>query len=296
MTLKCAKLFCIFGILVVLCTLGAGCTGVGSQETASESDGSKTIEMAYSSWGTAISSANVMKQVFEEAGYDVELKQVDVGLVYQGVASGDVDCFVDSWVPSCQASYIEKYGDQLDLVRYNMEGTRCGLVVPSYVTIDSIEDLNSVSDKFDGQIIGIEPGAGIMGQTEAAIEDYDLDYTVVAGSEVGMLSALKSAIDDEEWVVVTGWTPHWKFARWDLKYLDDPKGVYGGEEYIATLARPGLQEDKPEAYAILERFHWTADDMCEVMYAIEQGVPEDEAAAAWIAENRDQVDAWLGTA
>ncbi|WP_301664070.1 glycine betaine ABC transporter substrate-binding protein [Methanoculleus frigidifontis] len=252
--------------------------------------------MVYTPWGTAISSANVMKQVLEEAGYDVELKQVDVGLAFQAVAGGNVDCFIDAWVPSCHGSYMNEYEGQMDFVRYNMEGTRCGLVVPSYVTIDSIDELNSVKDKFDGQIIGIEPGAGIMGQSEDAIEEYGLDYTVIAGSEVGMLTTLSSAIDKEEWVVVTGWTPHWKFARWDLKYLDDPKGVYGGEEYIATLARLGLQEDKPEAYAILERFHWTADDMCEVMYAIEQGIPEDEAAAAWIAGNHDQVDAWLGKA
>ena len=45
--------------------------------------------------------------------------------------------------------YIEKYGDDLVIVRKNMDGVAgIGLVVPTYVTIDSIDDLNSVADKF----------------------------------------------------------------------------------------------------------------------------------------------------
>ncbi|RDD60424.1 hypothetical protein DRB17_18120 [Ferruginivarius sediminum] len=33
----------------------------------------------------------------------------------------------------------------------------------------------------------------------------------------GMTSSLKRAIEREEWVVVTGWSPHWRFGRWDLR-------------------------------------------------------------------------------
>jgi glycine betaine/proline transport system substrate-binding protein len=39
------------------------------------------------------------------------------------------------------------------------EGTT-GLVVPAYVTINSIEELNANKDKFKGEIIGI--GGGLM--------------------------------------------------------------------------------------------------------------------------------------
>ena len=56
--------------------------------------------------------------------------------------------------------------------------------------------------------------------------------------------------------MVTGWTPHWKFSAYDLKYLEDPKGTLGGAENIKTIARKGLEEDMPEAYKILDRFNW----------------------------------------
>ncbi len=153
--------------------------------------------------------------------------------------------------------------------------------------------MNAVADQFDGKIIGIEPGAGIMLATEDAIVEYDLDYELIASSSAGMAAELRSAYNKEEWVVVTGWAPHWKFDRFDLKFLDDPKGVYGEAEDIVTVARLGLAEDQPEAYGIIKRFEWTGSDIAEVMTAIEDGVPEDEAARAWITANPDKVSYWI---
>ena len=146
-----------------------------------------------------------------------------------------------------------------------------------------------------GKIIGIEPGAGIMQKTEVAIQDYGLDYTLVSSSSAGMASELTKAINSGKWIVVTGWTPHWKFARFNLKYLDDPKGIYGGEEYIGALARKGFETDNPGAYAILSRFSWASDEMASVMLAIEDGKTPENAADEYIAAHPDQVSSWIGS-
>lgn len=144
-----------------------------------------------------------------------------------------------------------------------------------------------------GKIVGIEPGAGIMSATEAAIEEYGLDYQLQDSSSAAMAASLKKAIDNEEWIVVTGWTPHWKFAQWDLKYLDDPKEVYGGEEHIATIARTGLASDNPEVHEMLDKFYWAPADMEAVMLDIQDGMTPDEAADKWIQDNQDRVNEWL---
>lgn len=289
-------------LVMVAFTLFAGCTGSDTEPTgeqtaaatAAPETGSKgEVSIGYVLWDSEIASTNVLKQAFEKAGYDVELVAVDAGPLYQALADGEVDCSVSSWLPGTHSNYWDTYGDDIVLVGKNMEGTRIGLVVPTYVTIDSIEEMNDVADKFDGKITGIEPGAGIMQKTEQAIEDYGLDYTLVSSSSAGMAAELAKAYKDEEWIVVTGWTPHWKFARYDLKYLEDPKGIYGGEEYIATLARQGLEEEKPGVYAILEKFQWTADDMSSVMLDIEGGTSEEDAAAAWVEANVDTVNSWI---
>ncbi|WP_099354127.1 glycine betaine ABC transporter substrate-binding protein [Fredinandcohnia onubensis] len=151
----------------------------------------------------------------------------------------------------------------------------------------------SVGESVDYEIVGIDPGAGIMKATASAIEEYGLeDWTLVEGSGAAMTASLKKAYDKEEPIIITGWTPHWKFSAFDLKYLEDPKGVYGGEENIHTIARNGLKEDLPAVHTLLDQFNWTSDDMGSVMVDIKEGTKPEEAAAKWIEENPDKVAEW----
>lgn len=280
----------ITGLLLMLVLFTAGCT-------TQSSESAKEISIGYVTWDCAISSSNVMKQVFEKAGYDVELVAVDAGPLYQALADGDVDFTTTAWLPYTHESYWDTYGDRIEYVHENIKGAaRIGLVVPSYVTIDSIDELGSVADMFDGKIIGIEPGAGITIRTEQAIDEYGLPLTLVTSSSAGMAAELASNVKKGDWIVVTGWSPHWKFSRYDLKYLEDPKGVYGGAEDIVTLARSGLKADDPNAYGILNRFEWTIADITSVMNAIEGGMSEKDAAKAWVNANPDTVAYWIGTA
>lgn len=157
------------------------------------------------------------------------------------------------------------------------------------------DDQASVRDKFGGRIVGIEPGAGIMKATEKAIKEYGLEgYELQDSSSAGMVAALKKAINDKEWIVVTGWTPHWKFAKWDLKYLEDPKGIYGGEEEIDTIVTPTLKDEAPAAYQMLDNFYWKPSDMEAVMLDINVNEMDPDAAAEkFIKEHQDMVNEWI---
>ncbi|MCI0593538.1 glycine betaine ABC transporter substrate-binding protein, partial [Chromohalobacter sp.] len=109
-----------------------------------------------------------------------------------------------------------------------------------------------------------------------------------------MTAALDSAIQNKDDIVVTGWTPHWMFARWDLKYLDDPKNVYGDAEHISTIVRKGLEEDMPGAYAILDNFEWTPEQMGEVMLMNqEEDADPYENAKKWVENHPKVVDEWV---
>ncbi|MNJ37330.1 Glycine betaine-binding protein OpuAC precursor [compost metagenome] len=151
----------------------------------------------------------------------------------------------------------------------------------------------SLGEQVKHEIIGIDPGAGIMKAANAAIEEYGLsDWTLIEGSGAAMTATLAKAIKSEQPIIITGWTPHWMFAKYDLKYLEDPKKVFGEAEEIHTVVRKGLKEAHPAAYEFLDRFEWTSDEMGEIMTAIQEGQDPAEAAKAWAESHSDRVDAW----
>lgn len=254
----------------------------------------KEVRLLYVQWACASAETHVMAEILEnKMGYKVELMDVAAAAMYEGLANGEADAIFTAWLPLTHGDYMDKVGDRVEDLGPSMEGAKIGLVVPKYVTIDSIEDLNAQKDKFKGQIIGIDSGAGIMKASNQALADYGLDYEVVEGSEGTMIMSLKEAIDREEWVVVTGWTPHWKFARWDLKYLDDPKKVYGEAETINTIVRLGLKEDHPDAYELFDNFAWSPEDLGAAMALAEDLGDPKLAAQKWVEQNPELVNSWL---
>lgn len=275
---------------VMVMALVAGCS-------ASSGNSKKKVTLAYVSWDSEIASTYVVKEVLEQKlNYEVELMQVDAGPMWAGISDGSADAMVAAWLPTTHASYVSKYNGKYEDLGPNLEGTKVGLVVPQYMDINSIDELtDAVGNTVDHTIIGIEPGAGLMMSTEKVLDEYKLrdKWTLLESSSAAMTQQLEKAYANKEPIVVTGWTPHWMFAKMDLKYLEDPKNVYGGDEQIHTIARKGLKEDQPEAFTFLDQFNWTPDDMAAVMIQIQEGETPEAAAKTWVEQNADKVDAWV---
>ena len=152
---------------------------------------------------------------------------------------------------------------------------------------------NGVGAQTDYQIIGIEPGAGIMAQTKNALKEYHLnDWKVQEGSSAAMAAELDKAYQNKKPIIVTGWAPHWMFSTYDLKFLKDPNKSFGAVEDIHTIVRKGLEQDAPGAYSLLDRFSWNPVDMEKVMVDIKGGMDPSQAAEKWIKANRDKVAQW----
>jgi glycine betaine/proline transport system substrate-binding protein len=281
---------------MVLLAFSVFATGCQKQEGTETSSKKKKVDLIYVEWASEVASTNLVKAVLQEKmGYDVDMIPVSAAAMWQGIASGDADAMVAAWLPTTHGHYLEKMKNQVIDLGPNLVGTRIGLVVPTYVTLDSIEELNANAEKFDGKIIGIDPGAGLMSKTEQVLDAYDLDnLELIVGSGATMTASLANAIQQKRWVVVTGWSPHWMFAKWDLKYLEDPKNIYGGEEEIHTIVRKGLKEEMPEVYNLLDNFNWSLEDMQQVMVwnRDEQSTPY-ENAKRWIEQNEDKVQEWM---
>ncbi|MDD3619345.1 MAG: glycine betaine ABC transporter substrate-binding protein [Desulfobulbaceae bacterium] len=271
------------------------------------------VNLAYTDWSSSVAWAHVAQAVLQEKlGCRVVLQRMEAEDMWRAVAEGRADAMLSAWLPVTHAEYFDRYGGQMVDLGPNLEGARIGLVVPDvgvgrqtdpqgrrvrpYIRAESIADLGRYGAEFRGRIVGIDPGAGIMQRTREALAAYGLlDYRLIEGSEESMTAELSRAIRHQEWIVVTGWTPHWMFARWSLRFLDDPKRIFSGFESIHTMVRPGLREDMPVVHAFLDRFAWTPEEAATFMVwnQADQGLYPYEKALRWMRTHEERVAGWL---
>ena len=275
--------------------LAVGMTG------AVQAEDNGVVEIGYFNWSDAMFTSHVAAYIIrEKMGKEVEMIQADPAAVYQGVSSGDLDFHTDAWLPETHADYYEQVAEDTVSLGPVYSRARLGWIVPDYVPEDqlnSIEDLKSeeVMEKLDGKIIGIDPGAGLTRLSTEAMEEYglsDFGYELVISSGSGMTAALQRAIQNKEWIVVTGWSPHWKFGRWDLRYIEDPQGVLGTIERADILARQGFYREFPDVYEMLDRMSIPLDDV-EAGMDMGEKQSYEKAAQEYVENNPQLVEYWV---
>lgn len=275
----------ITAVLLLAALLSAACSNL---------DNNKKISIAYANWSEGIAMSHLAKVILEEHGYNVKMLNADLAPIFASLSRKKADVFMDVWMPVTMHDYMEQYGDRLEIISDIYDNARIGLVVPEYVTIRSIEELNEHKELFSGKIIGIDAGAGIMKTTEKALDNYGLDYKLMTASAPAMTTSLEKATQKKEWIVVTGWTPHWMFGRYKLKVLDDPKQIYGKAESIHTVTWKGFSEKDPFAAELLRNIRLTDRQISSLMTAVEETQKtETYAARQWIKAHQTLVDSWI---
>lgn len=277
--------------LVLIATIAFSVVSCNSNKKSSDSD-AKKVTILYPNWAEGVAYTYLAKTALESSGYEIILYNLEPGLIYGELSKDNSkgDVFMDAWLPNTHKDYWNDYGDKLVKLGEAFSNGTTGLVVPAYVDINSIEELNAQKDKFSGEIYGIGSGAGIHANTIKAIDAYGLDFEQNTSSGPAMVAGLEKAIRDKKWIVVTGWKPHFMWAKFDLKYLEDPKEVYP-KDACEIIARRGFEEEKPEAAKFFKNFNLNEDQLYSLLDAIEKK-GEDDGAKEWYEANKALVDGW----
>jgi glycine betaine/proline transport system substrate-binding protein len=284
-------------LLVVLAvgTLAVGCGGLGAVS------GGKELMLGYIEWDENVAVSSLTKVLLEEElGYRVELQRTNVAVVkqvFQGVAEGNLDAFQDVWMPN-QKKYLREVGKDVEHLDPWFEGkTTQGIAVPYYMDVRSLSELDHAGTDM---IIGIEPGSAVHPQIkDKVIPGYDLDMKLVEGSTPAMLSELEKAYEMRQPIVFFGWSPHWMNARYDFRYLNDPKdlqGVFNNSAKISSIVNADLPEDDPAGYAFIKALSLDEEQINQLEADINNAGDLDRGVKAWLEDNRNVVEPWIDAA
>ncbi|OII13268.1 glycine betaine ABC transporter substrate-binding protein [Curtobacterium sp. MCBA15_008] len=285
------------GAVAALALSACSPPGTSSASGTVENGDQKSMKMVvFNGWDEDTAASELWKYVLEQKGYDVELDYADPAPAYQGLAQGDYDAVLDTWLPNTHKQYMDKYGETLeDLGAWNDQAS-LELTVNADAPIDSLADLAAHKDDFGGRIVGIEPGAGETALVkDKVMKAYGLeDWDLVTSSTPAMLSELKKSEKDGSDIVVTLWRPHWAYNAFDVKDLEDPKGALGKNESIHTIVNEDFGDDFPQAQKWLQSFEMDSDTLYSLEDAlVNSGADQSEYQSIvkkWVGEHEDYVD------
>ena len=292
------------GLIALLITGITACSSQGGSSFSGSSGGgsgggddAKTVNTSIiAGWDDSIAAGYLWKELLEQRGYTVNVQELDIASTFTGVANGQLDFYLDAWLPVTHEAYWKRYENQLEVLSSWGVGKNM-LAVPNYVDLNTIADLKGRSAEFEGRLVGIEAGAGEMKAVrEQVIPAYDLgEYQLVEGSSPAMYAELDAAIKNNKPIVVTLWQPHWAFSRWPIKELEDTQGAWGQPDEIQAIATKGFSAEKPEVAGWLKNFKLTPDQLGQIMLYIQEGGQGNEQASVkkWISENQQVTDAWF---
>ncbi|MER6375703.1 ABC transporter permease/substrate binding protein [Streptomyces mirabilis] len=256
----------------------------------------RPLDVAWFPWDEDVAVSYLWKNVLARRGYTLNLKQMDVGPVYTGLASGDLDLNFDAWLPYAQSNYWDQHKNDLRDLGTWYRPTSLEIAVPSYVKdVKSLADLKGKAGAFGGRIIGIEPGTGEMNLLKTKVlPGYGLDkeYKVVDGSTPAMLAELKRAYAKKQPVAVVLWSPHWAYSEYQLTKLADDKKLFGEGNTIRTISSKKFPEQYPQLTKWIKNFRMSESELGTLESEIKQrGQGHEEAAVAtWLKEHPDVVE------
>ena len=290
----------IISVLLLALIAVHGVFAGGEQEGGMEE--AQEVGLTYVNWEEGVAWTHFYAAVLEdEMGYDVSLTAADVGPAYASVAAGDQDFYMEAWLPNLHSTYVED--TDLEQVATIYEDAVVGLIVPAYMAEDGVTALSDLRDpevveRLDGQLTGIDAGAGMMIATEEElIPEYGLEEAgleLVPSSGPAMMAALDAAYNNEEYFVGMGWQPHSMFGRYDLVILEQDEAEIWDVDNVYIMGRPGATEELAEVAEFFDNSMWTNETIGALMVHIaDSDLDTLEAAREWAQENRDVWEGWL---
>ena len=309
----------------MLAVTACGGGSVGSQTKANEDKAAaaggncKTFNVIVNPWVGFTADAYVVGTVAaDQLGCTVNYVDLkEGGPSYQALKSGDGDVILEEWSHETELKAAEADGSAKDIGSPGNVGI-IGWYVPGWLAEEhpdvlDYKNLNKYAKNFatsesggKGQFLGSDPT--YTQYDEAIVKNLDLDFKVVfSGGETATVEAFKKAQAKKEWLIGYFWEPQYIHAEVPMERVKLPEYTPGcdsnkakvacdyAETPLKKVASTKFLDSGSSAAKLVENFTWTNDDQNQVAdYITTDKMSPEEAAAKWIKDNQDKVDAWLG--
>ncbi|MCV2871975.1 ABC transporter substrate-binding protein [Defluviimonas sp. WL0050] len=297
-----------------------------ASSAAYAADSSDPIVIPIHNWSSQIVMSNVVGQIFEAAGNNVEYVTTDSQAVYESVRLGDVTLELEVWEGAFGKSFraaLEKGG--IEDVATHDAVTREDWWYPMWTkeACPGLPDWNALNEC---AALFATPETGDKGRFLAGPVDWlkhdqervdalGLNYTVVnAGSAAALWAEIAAAEKDKTPIVLFNWTPNFAEAVWPGEFVNFPEWVDGcdvdpavgpnpdaafdcgnpANGYLKIAAWEGMKDKWPGAYGVLQKVNFTNAQIAEMakLVDVDEMEPED-AAAKWLEDNADVWKPWI---
>jgi len=296
--------------------------GAGSSGAVPDNSGT-TIKLAISPWEGSAANVAIAKVLLEsKLGYSVKPTNIDEYAQFPALANGTLDATLEVW-PSGHAKDYSKYIAGNNGV---VDGGKLGVIgqigwwIPTYLVdahpeLASWQGLKTDASMFQttesgsaGQILDGDPSYVTFDQ--AIADNLGLNLKVVyGGSEQAELTALNTAYQKQDPILLYFWTPHWAQSKYKLTMIKLPAVTQACTDAAANdptkyaCAYPqddlykafnqDLQSNAPAAFAFLSAMSYTNDAQNSVALDIHNGMSPDAAAQKWIDANPTVWQPWV---
>lgn len=265
---------------------------------SAEPEQCKNVTFSDPGWTDIGATNGVATTLLKAMGYDTQVYLLSVPVGFESLKNGKIDAFMGNWMPA-QSAFMDKYKDNLDIIRTNLEGVKFTLAVPKYVFdagVKDFADLAKFSQKFRQRIYGIDAGAPANQKLQNMIDTDDFglkDWKVVESGEQAMLSQVARTVKRDNFIVFLAWEPHPMNVNFDLKYLTGGDKYFGpnyGGATIRTVTRKGYANECPNVGKLLSNLEFGLKMENEIIGSSEK---PKQAAANWIKTHPEILDKWL---
>ena len=286
------------------------------------------IRIPVLNWSSQIVMANVMAQAFEELGYDAELVPAESATRYEAVRVGELHVAHETWESTMALPFyaaMDKGGlidaGSHDLITFEEMGVPNWVIeeglcpgLPSWEALKSPEcAANFATPDSEGKGRWLEGPyewhTEVMPNRLKGLGIDDLWMVKFAGTADALWAELEAAKKEGRGTIIFNWSPNFTDAA-GFTFIDFPPYFEGCRlENGGTLETTGCGSPKgwlkkaahikfpithTSAYKFYTKMEFTAPNIGEMAnYVDNEGMTHAEAATAYIANHRDQIDLFM---